>query len=57
MSDIELTEFERKKVKELLNELDQMKGPEKLPDWNIRAQTLLVFITARKPDLILKANR
>lgn len=53
----ELTELEKKKVQELLNEIDQIKKPQELPDWNIRAQTLLIFIAMRNPDLLFEANR
>lgn len=53
----ELTELEKRKVKELLDELDRIKGPDELPDWNIRAQTLLIFIAMRNPDLVIEANR
>ena len=42
---------EKKEVQKLLNELNTTK-PEKLPDWNIRAQTLLVFIAMRNPDFV-----
>ena len=47
---IELTEIEKQQAKELLDELDEQKGPEGLADWNIRAQTLLVFIACRKAE-------
>ena len=51
----ELNEWEKQKAKELLDELSEI-GPEKLPDWNIRAQTVLVFIAMRNPDLIFEGT-
>lgn len=35
-------------IRELLEELDNIKGPAELSDWNIRAQTLLVFEVGRR---------
>jgi len=32
-------------------------GPDGLPDWNIRANTLLVFIAMRNPELVFRKNR
>lgn len=52
----ELTEQEKQKAKELLEELNET-GPEGLPDWNIKAHTLLVFIAMRNPDLLFEANQ
>lgn len=42
------TEQEKRKAKELLDELNEI-GPDGLEDWNIRAQTFLVFTAARNP--------
>lgn len=39
---------EKQRAKELLDELGTMKGPENLTDWNIRAQTLLVFVAIKE---------
>jgi len=50
-----ITELERKKAQKLLDELETTK-PEELSDWNIRAQTLLVFIAMRNPDLIFEKD-
>lgn len=52
-----ITENEKQQIRQLLDEADKMKGPEELSDWNIRAQTLLVFIATRNPELIFEANR
>jgi len=51
-----ITESEKKEVQKLLDELNTKK-PEELPDWNIRAHTLLVFIAMRNPDLLFEANQ
>lgn len=32
----------------LLAELDEIKGPAELPEWNMRMQTFLVFEAARR---------
>lgn len=53
----ELTELEKQKIKELLNKHSQLKGSNELPDWNIKAQTLLIFIAMRNPDLVSEADR
>lgn len=53
---MELTEWEKQKAKKLLEELPEL-GPEELPDWNIRANTLILFICMRNPELITEANR
>lgn len=57
LTHFELTEKEKQKAKELLDELNEIKGPKDLSDWNIRAQTLIVFIAMRNPDSIFEANR
>lgn len=49
-----ITENEKQQIRQLLDEADGIKGPEELPDWNIRAQTLLVFIAVRNPNLIFE---
>ena len=49
----ELTEIEKWKVAELLDEHSRLKGPDELQDWNIKAQTLLVFIAMRNPDILV----
>ena len=49
-----ITENEKQQIRQLLDEADRMKRPEELPDWNIRAQRLLVFIAARNPELIFE---
>ena len=36
-------DFYKKKTRELLDEIDNMRGPQDIGDWIIRAQTLLVF--------------
>lgn len=51
-----LTEQEKQRAKELLDELSGI-GPEELPDWNIRANTFLVFTACRYPKAIFEANR
>jgi len=55
-SGFELTEKEKHKAEELLDELKEL-GPDGLPDWNIRANTLLVFIAMRNPELVFRKNR
>ncbi|GAH47550.1 unnamed protein product [marine sediment metagenome] len=52
-SGLEMTEREKHKAKELLDELNEI-GPDDLPDWNIRAQTFLVFMAIRNPDEFLR---
>lgn len=48
-------ETEKQKIRELLNELIQIKGPGKgLDFWIIKARTLLVFIAMRNPELIFE---
>lgn len=57
MCEIALTETEKQKAAELLEELAEIKGPgTALENWNIRAQTLLVFIVMRNPELVFEAN-
>lgn len=48
-----ITQSEKKEAQKLLDELNTKK-PEELPDWNIRAHTLLVFIAMRNPELIFE---
>ena len=50
-----ITEPEKKEVQKLLEELNTKK-PEELPDWNIRAHTLLVFIAMRNPSVIFESR-
>lgn len=50
----ELTEWEKRKAKELLDEHSRIKGPVELPDWNLRAQILLFFIAMRNPDILVE---
>lgn len=54
LNELDLTEREKQKAKELLDELNEL-GPEGLVDWNIRAHTLLVFISMRKPQIFFEA--
>ena len=51
-----LTELEKQRAKELLDELSGI-GPEELLDWNIRANTFLVFTACRHPSIIFEAPR
>ena len=51
-----LNEWEKQKAEELLDELNEL-GPEGLADWNIRANTLLVFMAARNPQAIFEDAR
>ncbi len=36
--------WEQQKAQELLEEINSHTGPEKLEEWNIKAQALLVFV-------------
>jgi hypothetical protein len=57
MSEQVLTETEKQKAVELLDELAEIKGPGQALDyWNIKARTLLVFIVMRNPELIFEVN-
>jgi len=56
MTHFRLTEQEKQKAKDLLEELSET-VPEGLPDWNIGAQTLLVFIAMRHAELFFEVNR
>jgi hypothetical protein len=51
-----LTEWEKLKVEELLDEHSRIKGPEQLRDFNIRAETLLFFIAMRNPDILIEES-
>ncbi len=53
---MKLNEWEKQKAKELLDELLGL-GPEDLPDWNIRAKTLMVFIAMRNTGIFFEANK
>ena len=43
----DLTQSDKARAKSLLKELEEIKGPEGLLDWNIKAQTFLVFTAAK----------
>jgi len=43
----DLTQIDKARAKSLLKELDEIKGPDGLLDWNIKAQTFLVFTAAK----------
>jgi len=55
MPESSITEQEKQEAEELLNELNEL-GSEGLVDWNIRAETLLLFIAMKNPDCIFEAN-
>lgn len=46
-----MTDAEKQQAQNLLNELES-KGPEELPDWNIKAQSFLVFMAAKYPEIV-----
>ena len=46
-------EMEKQKTKELLEELPKL-GPGDLPNWSIKAHTLLVFIAMRNPQALFE---
>lgn len=53
-----LNEAEKQKSKELLDELTEIRGPGPALDfWKIKAQTLLVFIVWRRPELIFEQSQ
>lgn len=44
-----MTDEDKTKARELLNELDNIKGPgQRLRNWKIKAQTFLVFAAIKK---------
>lgn len=57
VNEMNLTEIEKQKARELLDELNDIKGPGGLPNWNIKAQTLLVFIAARNAEAFLETDK
>lgn len=49
----DMDNWEKRQVRKLLDEIDNMKGPGELEAWNIKAQTLLVFAAMRRPETFL----
>lgn len=48
--------MEKEQIQNLLAELDGIKGPEELPNWNMKAQALLVFIACKYPLGVVGKN-
>ena len=44
-----INEIEKEQINKLLDELSEIKGPQQLPEWNIKARTLLVFLACKNP--------
>lgn len=48
-----MNQQETQRLQKLLDELGEIKGPGKLlRDWNLRAQTFLIFLLTKYPELI-----
>lgn len=47
-----MTEAEKQQERDLLNEIDNIKRPDELADWCIRANAFLVFMAAKYPNIV-----